>query len=63
MKNGTVRLTLDTGNAAFDSEGDGNWEEEVANIFREASERLRNGERDFTLRDSNGNKVGSVITD
>lgn len=63
MKNGTVRLVLDTGNAAFDNDGDGNWEMEVANIFREASERLQNGERDFTLRDSNGNKVGSVITD
>lgn len=59
----TVRLTLDTGNAAFDNDGDGNWEFEVARIMQHASERLQNGERDFTLRDSNGNKVGSVITD
>jgi hypothetical protein len=63
MKNGTVRLTLDTGNAAFDNDGDGNWEYEVAAILKTASERLQNGERDFTLLDSNGNKVGSVITD
>jgi hypothetical protein len=59
----TVRLTLDTGNAAFDNDGDGNWEYEVAAIFQKASERLQDGERDFTLFDSNGNRVGSVITD
>lgn len=59
----TIRIEIDTGNAAFDNEGDGNWEFEVAAILQTASERLQNGERDFTLRDSNGNKVGSVITD
>lgn len=63
MKNGTVRLVLDTGNAAFDNEGGGDWASEVHRILREAADRLQDGERDFTLRDINGNKVGSVITD
>lgn len=57
-----IRLELDTGNAAFDNEGDGNWESEVARILQVASERLQNGEQDFTLRDINGNKVGFVTT-
>lgn len=58
----TIRLTLDTGNAAFDNDGDGDYDAEVARIFREAADRLERGEQDFTLRDINGNKVGSVTT-
>jgi hypothetical protein len=54
-----VRITIDTGNAAFD---DGNREYEVARILREAADRIENGAEDFTLRDINGNKVGSVTT-
>ena len=60
----TTRLTIDTGNAAFhDEEGESDSGYEVARILSEASDRIRNGETDFTLRDINGNKVGSVITD
>lgn len=54
-----VRITIDTGNAAFD---DGNREAEVARILREAADRIEAGAEDFTLRDINGNKVGSVTT-
>lgn len=59
----TIRLTLDTGNAAFDSKSGGDFELESARIFAHAAKRLANGETDFTLRDINGNKVGTVITD
>ena len=54
-----VTLTIDTGNAAFD---DGNREAEVARILREAADKIEAGYEDFTLRDYNGNKVGSVTT-
>lgn len=54
-----VTLTIDTGNAAFD---DGNREAEVARILREAADKIEAGYEDFTLRDYNGNKVGTVTT-
>lgn len=59
----TIRLTLDTGNAAFDDEGDGNFGEEVARIFAKAASQLANGMTEITLRDINGNKVGTVTCD
>lgn len=54
-----VTLTINTGNAAFD---DGNREAEVARILREAADKIEAGYEDFTLRDYNGNKVGTVTT-
>ena len=58
----TIRLTIDTGNAAFDSESGGDYGEEVARILGEAAAKILEGQTDFTLRDWNGNKVGSVTT-
>lgn len=56
----TVRLTIETDNAAFD---DGNRDNEVARILREAADRIENGSQDdFGLYDFNGNKVGNLTT-
>jgi hypothetical protein len=54
-----IRITIDTGNAAFD---DGNREAEVARILRAAADRIEAGAEDFSLRDFNGNTVGHVTT-
>jgi hypothetical protein len=51
---GTVRLSVDTGNAAFE----GSATEEVARILREAADKVKDGEHIFVLRDYNGNTVG-----
>lgn len=61
MKKNTISITIDTGNAAFDNDSDGNWESEVASILKTASEKLQDGHRDFKLYDSNGNAVGRVL--
>lgn len=45
------------GNAAFEDAGPAF---EVARIFREAADRIENGDLDFVLRDVNGNRVGHV---
>jgi hypothetical protein len=54
VPNGTVRLVIETGNAAF--ERDANLE--VALLLRSAAEKVRNGEHVFALHDTNGNTVG-----
>lgn len=51
---GTVRLAVSMGNAAFADEPS----VEVARILREASAKIRDGEEVFSLRDANGNLVG-----
>lgn len=61
MAKHTIRIEIDTGNAAFDNDGDGNYEAEVARILQTASEKLQDGYREFSLFDSNGNKVGKVV--
>lgn len=61
MAKNTIRIEIDTGNAAFDNEGDGNYEYEVARILQTASEKLQDGHREFALYDTNGNKVGKVV--
>lgn len=60
----TIRITIETGNAAFGdtvSERDA----EVARILREVADKLESpyGADDFTLRDHNGNRVGTFTTD
>lgn len=47
----------DLDNAAFEDEGPAF---EVARIFRDAAQRIENGDLEFALRDINGNRVGSV---
>lgn len=51
---GTVRLSVKTGNSAFE----GGATEEVARILREAADKVKDGEHIFVLRDYNGNTVG-----
>ena len=51
---GTVRLSVKTGNAAFEDDAP----DEVARILREAAGKVRDGEHIFALRDANGNTVG-----
>lgn len=55
LEPGSIVLSMDTGNAAFD-EPNGGWE--VARILREAADRVRDSHFNFQLRDINGNKVG-----
>ncbi len=54
VPDGTVRLAIETGNAAF--EHDANLE--VSLLLRGAAERVRDGEHVFALHDTNGNMVG-----
>lgn len=54
VPDGTVRLTIETGNAAF--EHDANLE--VSLLLRGAAEKVRDGEHVFALHDTNGNMVG-----
>jgi len=49
------KLTIDTGNAAFN---EGMAGQELARILRTAAEALENGARTAPLRDVNGNRVG-----
>ena len=55
ISEGGVRLSIETGNAAFEDEPAG----EVARIMRLAAESVRDGIDSFVLRDSNGNVVGN----
>lgn len=54
VPDGTVRLAIETGNAAF--EHDANLE--VALLLRGAAEKVRDGEHVFALHDTNGAMVG-----
>lgn len=47
----------DLDNAAFEDQGPAF---EVARIFRDAAQRIENGDLEFALRDINGNRVGNV---
>lgn len=55
--NNYLVLEIATDNAAFEDSGKGY---ECARILREAAAKMRDGELDFKLRDSNGNTVGKV---
>lgn len=48
------RINLDTDNAAFTEDGS-----EVARLLRKVADDIDNGGRDGSLRDINGNRVGS----
>ena len=50
----TIRIATD--NAAFED----NWYGEITTIFEKVAARIRDGEDSFAVRDSNGNKVGTV---
>lgn len=50
-----IYLSIETGNAAF-ADDDG----EVARILRVAADRMEGGDREFPLKDINGNTVGGV---
>ena len=52
-----LRVEIQMDNAAF--EGDA-WTIEAARILRKAADKLEGGETNDSLRDINGNKVGSV---
>jgi hypothetical protein len=60
----TVRIEIDTGNAAF-GETVQERDAEVARILKEAAKKLESSYAmdDFSLYDYNGNKVGSFTTD
>lgn len=53
------KLEIDTGNAAFDNDGDGDRHGEVARILRELADRIEAGNRNGQIYDVNGNHVGS----
>ena len=54
-----VEITIETGSAAFDKDEQGM---EIARILRYASEHFKyGGTDDISLRDYNGNTVGSVV--
>lgn len=56
--NGKVfRVKIETGNAAF---SDGNRNYEIARILRELADKLEHGHEPATVRDINGNTVGTV---
>lgn len=63
----TFKLQIETGNAAFNSEEDGSQRltetHEVARILREAANKLEWGNRQYNLRDVNGNLVGGYAFD
>ena len=56
MKN--ITITINTENAAFE-DGDGNIE--LVRILRDLASKVESGSNPETLRDINGNKVGTVI--
>ena len=58
-----IRIQFDTANASFQDypDGDGNWEEEVKYIMKQATDILVGSmDGDCKLRDSNGNTVGTI---
>ena len=56
MKN--ITISINTENSAFE-DGDGNIE--LARILRDLASKVESGSNSETLRDINGNKVGTVI--
>lgn len=53
-----LSLTIESGNESFDADPFA----EFARLLREAADRVEHGRPDyFTLRDANGNAVGSVV--
>lgn len=50
------KLEIDTGNAAFEDEGKGY---EIARILRDIAAKVENGADSGSVRDLNGNKVGT----
>lgn len=50
-----LKINIDCSNDAFEED----LEYEVARILRNAADKLRSGETEGTLRDINGNTVGS----
>lgn len=50
------KLEIETGNAAFDDEGKAY---EIARILRDLADKIENGAEAGSVRDINGNKVGS----
>ena len=53
------RVTINTGNAAFEDNGPGS---EVAEILRDLAHRCETaGLMDFPLLDTNGNRVGDTV--
>lgn len=52
-----VRITIDTGNAAFEDEP----ASEIARILRKIAEDFESGAQPTLVRDSNGNRVGEVV--
>ena len=58
-RNHGFKLLIETGNAAFDDEGEGCKAAELARILRDVAERLLDGATSGMVRDINGNIVGS----
>lgn len=61
------QLTIETDNAAFHGDGERSPDglaclTELARILRDTADRLLNGEDIGSVRDVNGNKVGSFET-
>lgn len=52
---GKIIIELNTNNSAFEEN-----ESEVSRILSDLGERLEAGQKPESLRDSNGNKVGTV---
>lgn len=59
-----IRIIFETSNAAFQDypHGDGNFDEEVKHVLRQAEEFVLGGFGDDNLKDTNGNSVGRVWT-
>jgi len=58
-----IRIQFDTDNASFQDypHGDGNFDEEVKNVMKQATEFIVGYmDGDGKLRDTNGNTVGDV---
>ena len=57
-----IRIEFNTDNAAFQDypHGDGNFDEEVKHVMKQATEFLIGDMRDEKLRDTNGNSVGTI---
>lgn len=53
------KLEIDTGNAAFDNDGEGDCHGEVARILRDLADKIEGGHGHGNLHDINGNRVGN----
>lgn len=52
-----MKISIETDNAAFED----NWREETARILRKLADTLETGWSPDSVKDSNGNTVGTVI--